>query len=279
MNEYYLFSDIVDFEVKSFAEFAKNINGSLKIYITSYGGDVFSGMAMVSIIGELRRRGVHIEADIVGICASAATLVALACDYITMRTNAVMMFHSAYGPDNDIVDRINAYQKDMIGRRLKDGKKVNSLITKKDTYLSALECYQLGLCDRIDDAYGVDAKAAMVAARAKIGGYRMEEEKTVEIERETERGDVDIMALIEEMTRKLEDHEKRLAALEGEDRREKIDENIEDVIEARAKNVYARLLKITSPVSRTNAKKDVKDAQKKDLDRAKAIYGDMRLPD
>lgn len=289
MIDYYLFCDIVDLEVRQFAEFAGRVpDGSeLRICITSYGGDVFSAMAMIYVIREMQGRGVYIKADIMGLCASAATMIALACNQITMRENAVMMFHSASGPDKAVVRHINDVQRSLIEGWVKDPAAVEELLSADDSYLSAEQALELGLCNAIEIDIPVESlKTALAAASAQkrtitMGGIRMEEEKRIEEERKdvvvTEEGGVDIMALIESLTRAVEDLSKRVADIEADRRQENIEENIDDVIEARARDVYARLAKITKPVKRASAK--AVRTPEQDLDRAKTIYGNMTLPD
>lgn len=64
------------------------------VQINSTGGSVTDGLAMYDLIAALN---VETEAYIVGMCASAATYPALACDRVTMAANANFMVHEPEG--------------------------------------------------------------------------------------------------------------------------------------------------------------------------------------
>lgn len=65
----------------------------IKLRINSPGGDVFDGIAMYNDLVDFKGK-VHVE--IVGLAASAASLVAMAGDTISMKENAMIMIHNAW---------------------------------------------------------------------------------------------------------------------------------------------------------------------------------------
>lgn len=71
-----------------------DLDGDLDIRINSFGGDVFEGHAIYNLIKGYSRgaKAVHID----GIAASAASVIAMAGDSITMPTNAMLMIHDPY---------------------------------------------------------------------------------------------------------------------------------------------------------------------------------------
>ncbi len=67
---------------------------TLKIRISSDGGDVFQGFAMYNM---LRRHAARKLVTIDGLAASMASVIAMAGDKIVMPSNAMMMIHNPYG--------------------------------------------------------------------------------------------------------------------------------------------------------------------------------------
>ncbi len=63
----------------------------IHLHIMSDGGDTFAALAVVDQIGQI---GWPIRAIAEGLCASAATLIALACDRCAMQRNAFLLLHS-----------------------------------------------------------------------------------------------------------------------------------------------------------------------------------------
>lgn len=66
----------------------------LTVSIFSEGGEVFTGMAIANL---LQRHPASKVCIIDGICASAATYIALACDEVRIPSNAWMMIHGSSG--------------------------------------------------------------------------------------------------------------------------------------------------------------------------------------
>lgn len=96
MPELTIYDDIGDFGVTARDVKAQldAIDGDLNIRINSFGGDVFEGHAIYNLIRGYDRgsKAVHID----GIAASAASIIAMAGDSITMPANAMMMIHDPY---------------------------------------------------------------------------------------------------------------------------------------------------------------------------------------
>ncbi len=63
---------------------------SLKLAINSGGGDVIEALAIYDTI---RASGLPTTSEVCGLCASAATIIALACDQVTMTANSTWMTH------------------------------------------------------------------------------------------------------------------------------------------------------------------------------------------
>lgn len=101
----------------------------VEVYINSGGGDVFGALAICSVIG--RHLG-ETKAHIDGIAASAASVIACACDSIEMPEYAQMMIHRpwtmATGNADDLLkacDMLDAAEESIIAvykSKLADGK-------------------------------------------------------------------------------------------------------------------------------------------------------------
>ena len=99
MNEWNFFSDISDWDI-DLAGFRDFINQAteepLIININSYGGDAMLGIAIANIIRSSENSTV---ANIWGIAASAASVIAVACDRVVMQPSATLMIHDAWAWD------------------------------------------------------------------------------------------------------------------------------------------------------------------------------------
>lgn len=136
----------------------------LKIYISSNGGDVKTGLAIYSM---LKRKNCKKTAYIDGFAFSIASVIPMACDEIIMYPTSLMMIHNAtaccfgnaeehrkFADDLDTISAsaVTAYL-DKAGDKL-DRETLNKLLNA-ETYLSADECLKYGLCDRIDSIQNV----------------------------------------------------------------------------------------------------------------------------
>jgi ATP-dependent Clp protease protease subunit len=133
---------------------AKQIN----LYVNSSGGSVIEAMG---IRGHLLRHPAHKTAYVDGWAASAASFVITACDETYMLTGAMQMLHSMWiavignakelRKAADDLDRIRTGNKAVYLERAK-GKltaaKLEQLMAN-ETWLTANECVELGLADRI----------------------------------------------------------------------------------------------------------------------------------
>lgn len=80
------------------SDFATELRGitapTIELHISSPGGDVFDGLA---ILNGIRQHSAHVDVIIDGIAASAASFIAMAGDTIKMSPQAQMMIHDAFG--------------------------------------------------------------------------------------------------------------------------------------------------------------------------------------
>lgn len=135
----------------------------MNIFINSNGGDVFECYAVMSL---LERFKAYKTAYIDGLAASAASLLPMACDKIVMASYSSVMIHNMWtfcmGNANDLRAMADTLDKLMESNRAKYMERFKGteeeLIAMMDaeTFLSAKDCFALGLCDEIAQKNGDD---------------------------------------------------------------------------------------------------------------------------
>jgi ATP-dependent Clp endopeptidase proteolytic subunit ClpP len=145
----------------------------LNVEINSPGGDVFAALAMHN---GLKASGKTITVKIMGVAASAASLIAMAGDKIVMPKNTFMMIHNpwsfAQGNADELRDTADTLDK--IGASLKatyaartgmDEKELDAMLAT-DTWMTADEALERGFATEVVDAVAANAKFDM--ARAEL---------------------------------------------------------------------------------------------------------------
>lgn len=141
------------------AEFLKEHEDidTINVRIDSCGGDVFEGIAIMNL---LKGSGKTINVEIVSIAASIASVIAMA-GHVKMYPTSMMMVHHCYSRAQgnakefrrlaDQLDKI--MEASRVAYREKAGDKLSEEkleeILDGETYLTADECKELGLCDEI----------------------------------------------------------------------------------------------------------------------------------
>lgn len=134
---------------------------TIHLYINSPGGSVFEAMAIIAM---LNRHPARIISHIDGLAASCASVIPMISDEIRMPSNSLMMIHHAwtYAVGNaaslrksaDDIERISQsmiqYYLDRAGDKL-DADTLNEML-EEDTWLTAEQAFNYGLCDVIEDA-------------------------------------------------------------------------------------------------------------------------------
>lgn len=87
----------LDVDLKDFKGALDGVKGTLNIYINSGGGSVFAADAMTAMLQRAKEKGVKVHAYIDGLCASAATFIAMVADEIHVYRNSIMMIHKPIG--------------------------------------------------------------------------------------------------------------------------------------------------------------------------------------
>ncbi|MEE6145570.1 head maturation protease, ClpP-related [Bacillus cereus] len=134
---------------------------TINLYINSPGGSVFEAMAIIAM---LKRHPADIISHIDGVAASCASVLPMISKHIIMPNNSLMMIHhamtGAWGNAKqlrkaaDDVERISQamcqYYLDRSGEKMSEEMLYEML--EEDTWLTAEQCLELGLCDEIVEA-------------------------------------------------------------------------------------------------------------------------------
>lgn len=171
--------DDEDVTAKDFDNALKEL-GSVKdllVRVNSYGGSVFAGLAIVSMIDTAKKSGMNVTARIEGIGASMGSVIPQAAGKVVMANNSMMMIHKpstiAWGNADALLDTAEMLDKAesqliaLYKRRFTGtDDELKELIRGKvdGTWLTADEALAWGLCDEVDEP---------VEMAACAGGYRM----------------------------------------------------------------------------------------------------------
>lgn len=257
-----IFDEITNETVKAIYDKTKDLakGSEVELIIASYGGSLLD---TVAIIEHLRQFKTH--AIIMGFACSAAAILAISCNKVSMGSEASLMIHSAWSEvaddDDPGIKRCNEVQLNIIRRRVHN---INNNILKSDTWLSAQQCLALGLIDNINNNEWYNAlskkyaaKIQTIAAKFKGGNPMAEELKVQEVleeimeekmEAEAEAAEEakveevveaeaenhDLLEVVEKLTEKLNALEERICALEAPV--EVVEESKEEEIAAEAEN-------------------------------------------
>lgn len=164
----YIYNEISSWEdedvtsAQSFKEELDNIGevSTINLYINSPGGSVADGLAIASM---LKRNKAKVIAQVDGLACSIASVIACSADKVVMARNCMMMIHNALSGgffyDNAKGFRKLADDLDKISESLRttyieksNGKLSEEELIKlmdEETWLTAKECLDRGLCDEI----------------------------------------------------------------------------------------------------------------------------------
>jgi ATP-dependent Clp protease protease subunit len=156
--------------------------GPVNVLINSYGGDVYDGIA---IYNELLRYGGEINVRIMGIAASAASLIAMAGHRIEIGANAEIMIHNAWtigwgnaGDMRAIAERLDQVDANLAATyAARTGRPADAIaaMMAEDTFLSGKAAVDLGFADAViplqggaDDEDEEEDEATMSASIASL---------------------------------------------------------------------------------------------------------------
>lgn len=160
----------------SVVEAMAQANGAktLNVRISSPGGDVFESRAIMAAISRFPGNTIaHID----GVCASAATSIALACGEVVMSEGGFFMIHNvsgmAWGDKQAMRDTADLLEKvegvivaDYTNKTGKDAAEIVAMMSA-ETWMTAEEALANGFVDRI-----VTDKAAKASNQWNLAAYK-----------------------------------------------------------------------------------------------------------
>lgn len=156
----YLYDAIGDWYGVGAKDFAKELSGlsaeTLHLRINTPGGDVFEARAMATA---LKQCGMKVIAHVDGLCASAGTYIALACDEVEMAEGGFFMAHKGWTMDignaddfrktADLLDKVDqSIIKDYATKTGKGADELEAMMAA-ETWFSAEEALAYGFIDRV----------------------------------------------------------------------------------------------------------------------------------
>lgn len=151
---------------------------TINVFINSMGGDVYEAYGICS---QLERSTAEIIVHVDGFAASAASLLLCIADKVIMTSQSMVMIHNMmtymFGNANELRKVADDLDKMMEGNRTLYLKRMNITeeelieMLDKETYLTAKDCVQYGLCDVIEGETNVEA--ALQIAQFKENRLRM----------------------------------------------------------------------------------------------------------
>ncbi|MBW9093113.1 ATP-dependent Clp protease proteolytic subunit [Microbacterium jejuense] len=161
-------------------KFAEQINAldvdTIRLFLNSPGGAAWEG---VTIMNSLRRHRARVEVTVDGMAASAASLIAMAGDHITMNRGSMLMIHDAWGfaignatdmqETAAILDKLSASYADSYAARAGKDRDHWRALMKAETWFSAEEAVTAGLADEWVDGPEDASDAAARFDLSKFG--------------------------------------------------------------------------------------------------------------
>lgn len=158
-----VFDSTVHDVINSLNEFKGNL---INLHINSEGGDIFEAQGLYTY---LRNHNAEVEAYIEGICASAASIIAMSGSKVYMPENSLFMIHnpsgSVFGESEDmrkLADILDKIRDSMAAvYEAKTGKSHDEILTlmNAETWLSAKEAKRAGFVDVITPAREIAAQS------------------------------------------------------------------------------------------------------------------------
>ena len=138
---------------------------TLNVYVNSPGGDVFAGQTIYS---QLKRNKATVNVYVDGLAASIASVIAMAGDTVHMPVNAMMMIHhpmcGVYGNAHEMravaetLDKVcESIQETYLTKATNMSREGLVALLDSETWLTAQECLDLGLCDVVEEEKAIAA--------------------------------------------------------------------------------------------------------------------------
>lgn len=177
---------------KRMAGILRTIKGDVTVNINSPGGDVFEGLTIYNL---LRQHEGSVTVNVLGLAASAASIIAMAADDLRMAKASFLMIHNAWtvasGSKEDLIEiagmltEVDSSLASVYADRTgKDQSEVEKLMSA-ETWLSGETAVNDGFADglldsdteRAEDGEAKNAMYRLDAAMAQAGMPRSERKK------------------------------------------------------------------------------------------------------
>ena len=163
----YIFTDTLD-EINAEIDKAKS-GETVKIQITSEGGDALIGIAIANVMEAAKARGVKIIAEVYGLAASAATLIVASATESIGSKNSFIQIHNAwsfmagnhldFAKISEALKSINeSYARIYQGKMGGDIEEIKQIMDE-DKLLTIPKAHKLKLIDTVTDALPIAAFA------------------------------------------------------------------------------------------------------------------------
>lgn len=166
----YIFGEIVSYKwddadttAASFQKDLKELGevNRINLHINSPGGSVFEGIAIGNM---LKQHKAHVTAHVDALAASIASVIVASCDKVVMPENSMLMIHNPWTfsmgnakelrkqaddldkiAESSVVTYLSKASDKLSEEKIKE-------IMDEETWLSAAEAYEYGLCDVVESA-------------------------------------------------------------------------------------------------------------------------------
>jgi ATP-dependent protease ClpP protease subunit len=137
---------------------------TIRVMINSPGGSVFDALTMLN---GLKAKGKRVECVVLGMAASAASVFAMGADHVRMPANTFQFIHNpltgCYGNAEemrttaDALDLVGTSIRGMYARRWKGTDEELTAALAAESYFTAAQCLENGLCDEVTDELPIKA--------------------------------------------------------------------------------------------------------------------------
>ena len=154
----------VDDEIKKIGNVSQ-----LNVRINSYGGSVFAGSAIATMIDRVKAKGCKVTTYIDGIAASMGSVISMVGDDVVMAENSMMMIHrpstAVWGNADDMqktIDMLNKIEDAMVPMYMRHFTGTESELKQMladETWLTGKEAKEYGLCTILEGSAKIAASA------------------------------------------------------------------------------------------------------------------------
>ena len=161
-----------------FREKLSKIEGDVTIRVNSPGGDVWEASGMMQAISERQEEGGTVNTMVDGLAASAASVVILPSNEITMASLATMMIHASWTwvvgsakdlkKGADLLSKLDSQVAKEYAKRMDSTAKEVMDLMLAETWFTAEEAVEAGLADKVYESEP-DGETNMSFQRSRQG--------------------------------------------------------------------------------------------------------------